>query len=87
MKRSDLEVVHIKKGFDHSCPHLNVYNNLTEQMRNIAAKMPLLELANAVLASQQKDQSRGNKCIDVGFASDVNSKRNDEWGGLQSLIH
>ena len=60
---------------------MNVFNTLTRAMDNIAKKMPLKELAEKVLKAPQ-DKSRGNKRIDVGFASDLNSKRNDEWGGV-----
>ena len=82
LKRPDLEVSHIKKDSDFEGPHLNVFNQLTSRMKDIVKKLPLLELADAVLASTQKDTARGNKCIDVGFASDNNTRRSDEWGGV-----
>jgi hypothetical protein len=70
-------VVHLRKDTDHVGQYLNVYNNMTEKMKAVADRMPLQKLANAVLASEEKDTNRGNKCIDVGFASDLNSKRNN----------
>jgi hypothetical protein len=82
LKRPDLEVTHVKSHSDLEGPHLNVYNHLTGQMRAIIADLPLLELADAVLVAKQKDMARGNRCIDVGFASDKNTKRSDEWGGV-----
>jgi hypothetical protein len=82
LKRPDLEVSHIKSHSDLEGPHLNVFNKLTRQMRVIVDNLPLVELADAVLASKQKDNARGNRCIDVGFASDVNTRRSDEWGGV-----
>jgi hypothetical protein len=84
LKRKDLEVAHVKNNLDYKGPFLNVFNTLTRGMTTIANKMPLTELAEAVLGSPQMamDKSRGNKRIDVGFASDLNSKRSDEWGGV-----
>ena len=80
LKRKDL-VVEIRKNQDCAGPFLNVFNTLTRTMENIAKRMPLKELAETVLKAPT-DKSRGNKRIDVGFASDLNSKRNDEWGGV-----
>jgi hypothetical protein len=51
-------------------------------MKDIMADLPLLELADAVLAAKQKDMARGNRSIDVSFASDKNTKQSDEWGGV-----
>ena len=82
MKRPDLEVSHIKSDSDFEGPHLNVFNKLSRKMKPIVDNLPLLELADAVLASKQKDTARGNRCVDVGFASDKNTKRSDEWGGV-----
>jgi hypothetical protein len=82
LKRIDLVVSHIKTHSDLEGPHLNVYNKLTREMKKIVETLPLLELADAVLASEQKDKARGNRCIDVGFAGDKNTKRSDEWGGV-----
>lgn len=80
LKRKDL-VVQIRKNQDYEGPFLNVFNTLTRAMEKIAKKMPLKDLAETVLKAPT-DKSRGNKRIDVGFASDLNSKRNDEWGGV-----
>lgn len=74
LKRSDLEVVHAKSHLDLKSPHLNVLNAPKKKMKDVADNLPLLDLANAVLASRQKDTARGNKCIDVGWASDLNTK-------------
>jgi hypothetical protein len=52
-------------------------------MTEITNKLPVKELAEAVLKSKQKeDVARGNKRTDAGFASNLNSKRSDEWGGV-----
>jgi hypothetical protein len=70
----DLEVSHVKSHSNLEGPHLNVFNNLKRKMKEIVDDLPLLQLADAVLASKQKDNAGGNRCIDVGFASDVNMR-------------
>ena len=76
--------MHCRNSSDHEGPFLNVVNVVTKEMKKIADSMALLELANAVLTSTKLDTSRGNRCIDVGFASDLSTKRDDsdEWGGV-----
>ena len=75
--------MHCRNSSDHE-GFVNVVNVVTKEMKKIADSMALLELANVVLTSTALDKSRGNRCIDVGFASDLSTKRDDsdEWGGL-----
>ena len=77
-------MVHCRNSSDHAGPFLNVLNVLTKEMKEIVDSMALLDLANAVFLSTKTDASRGNRCIDVGFASDLSTKRDDseEWGGV-----
>ena len=78
-------MVHCRNSSDHE-GFVNVVNVVTKEMKKIADSMALLELANVVLTSTALDKSRGNRCIDVGFASDLSTKRDDsdEWGGARS---
>ena len=76
-----LQVKHLESERDYASPHLNVFNVLTPQMSDIVEGMPLLELAKAVHGSA-KDKGRGNIYIDVGYSSDINSKRSQEHGGV-----
>ena len=63
--------------------HLNVFNKLTPAMDQILSSLPLLQLGEEVLQSRlPPDRSRGNKCIDVGFASSVSLKQRDDQGGV-----
>jgi hypothetical protein len=77
-----VEVIHLRNTTDHLGSHVNVFNTLSDEMELIAERMPLEELAEAVLDSEQEDGSRGNKYIDVGYASDRNSKRGLDHGGV-----
>jgi hypothetical protein len=67
---------------NHLGPDLNVFNQLTHAMVAIVESLPLEKLARLVLAAKRKDPSRGNQFIDVGFASDRNSTRGAEFGGV-----
>jgi hypothetical protein len=79
---SDTEVIHLRSHADHHGPHLNVFNTLSLEMEAIAQRMPLQELAKAVLLSSKTDSARGNLFIDTGFCSDRNSRRSAKFGGV-----
>ena len=53
-----------------------MFNNLTDEMTEIADKMPLKELAERVLKSNKKDNGRGNRCIagGLGYVMERNGK-------------
>jgi hypothetical protein len=66
-------VEHLGRLANHLGPNLNVFNQLTRAM---------VAIARLVLADKRKDPSRGNQFKDVGFASDRNSTRGAEFGGV-----
>ena len=82
-KRKDsLHVVHMIKDCNYELAELNLFNELSPEMIALAQSMPLRQLAQAVHDSFKEDKSRGNKFIDVGFSSDINTKRDKEFGGV-----
>ena len=76
-----LQVKHLENDREYESPDLNVFNSLTAEMSDIVEGMPLLELAKAVHGSA-KDKGRGNIYLDVGYSSDINSKRTQQHGGV-----
>jgi hypothetical protein len=75
-------VEHLERMTDHLGVQLNVFNQLTDAMVAIADRMPLKELGQVVHDAKRKDPIRGNKFVDVGYATDINSKRDAEFGGV-----
>ena len=75
-------MIHMRNESDHLGPHLNVFNTLCQEMTEIAAGMPLVELAEKVLLTKSKDSARGNLYIDTGICSDRNSRRSGKHGGV-----
>ena len=76
-----LQVKHLESSRDYGSPDLNVFNSLTSEMSVIVEGLPLLELAKAVGGSAA-DKGRGNIYLDVGYSSDINSKRTHQHGGV-----
>ena len=79
-------MLHFRNCSDHtSGPFLNVFKKADRKDDGDCANdtMPLLELANTVLKSLTKVKAWGNRRLDAGFTSDVNTKQSDkEWGGI-----
>ena len=81
-RTNSIHVLHLQPDrLDYLGPDLNVFNQLTPEMTAIAQRMPLLELATAVHGSSA-DKSRGNLFIDVGYSSDINTRRTKDHGGV-----
>jgi hypothetical protein len=81
-RQRSLEVCHLRKGSDHLIPAMNVFNRLTEEMRAVVVDLPLDDLARVVLKTKTVDMTRGNIVVDVGYATDHNSYRDKEDGGV-----
>ena len=81
-RKDSFEVLMMDKHSNHESADLNVFNQLTEAMQLIAKRIPLKKLANEVHLAYKEDKSRGNKYIDVGFSSDINTKRGKKHGGV-----
>ena len=69
---------------DYLRSDFNLFNRLTDEMSTLANSIPVLDLAMAVHGSTQLDKTRGNIYIDVGFASDRNSRRTQAHGGVST---
>ena len=75
-------MIHLRNDSDHLGPHMNVFNTLCQEMSEIAAGMPLVQLAEKVLLTKSKDSARGNLFIDTGICSDRSTKRSGKHGGV-----
>ena len=81
-RKDSLEVVHLDNLQNHALPELNVFNHLSGVIKSITNRLPLTELADEVHKAFKNDPNRGNKFIDVGFSSDINTKRGKLHGGV-----
>ena len=77
-----MDVIPIENNADYLNEHLNVFNLPNSRIGPLPAHPFLLALGEEVLKAHESSNNRGNKFIDVGFASDINSKRRDDQGGV-----